>query len=177
MPTKVKISLPGQNWGTLASLHASICPKRDTKANVRLKMLEAETLGARSPAAGEMLAAVVNLPPQPLLCQLLPPLLANSSVKSLEIHAGTLRHFSSLGFMEAPVSQDQPWTVKRGSSGDSWSLSEGHGDGGVRAGCDQGPWALPREDSVGRIRPRVAQCLLRLLCCYAKSLQEWKRSG
>lgn len=58
--TKVKIYLLEQNKLHRGALHACIGPKHTKKANVRLKMLEVKKLGASSPAAGKMLAAVVN---------------------------------------------------------------------------------------------------------------------
>lgn len=68
-------------------------------------MLEVEKLGASSPAAGKMLAAVVN----PAATALTLSAVASTAGKyyskvtwDSRWHAGKLWHFSSLGFMEAP---------------------------------------------------------------------------
>lgn len=91
-------------------------------------MLEVGKLGASSLAAGKILAVVVN----PATTALTLSAVASTAGKYFSKvtwdsrwHAATLWHFSSLGCMKLPppASQDQPWTVKQESSGDSRSPS------------------------------------------------------
>lgn len=76
-------------------------PNTQEESKCQIKNVEVKS---QVPAAGKMLAALMDPAPQPLRRQLLPPLLASTSVQSLEIQAGTLRHFSTILFMEGPTS-------------------------------------------------------------------------